>query len=197
MRDGLIRSGTNELHLTSATWKNGVFRGDDRVETSRTDIVHARFSKKDVIHLHAAVPELETETQLRLENKAGDLSVSGHFLWRTNQLAVSAQFGSEGLLPKSARIESGALSVPGRELRLTNYHDLTCSFVADWNGTNFYVDLSAKAEPRTNSLPPLQAALRARGNTNAVLIETFKVMSPCGKAELSKNVEVSGRDLAQ
>jgi translocation and assembly module TamB len=196
LKEGLIRAGTNEMHISKATWRNGVLRGDVIAPRFNETVAYdLDMSKTNQLTLHATVPEMEIASTLHAEKRSGLLNVSGDIFWRTNRLGVSAQFGSEGVLPRAARIESGLLWIPGREVRLTNYHDLKCSFVADWNGTNFFVNLTGNADPLTNSLPPLQAVIRARGNTNAVLIETFKVTSPRGNAELSKNVEVSTKGI--
>ena len=200
LSNGIVRVGTNDIHIGSAEWKNGVLQSDfTPTKFDKSAQCELNLSQADQIDLSLKVPALETETKLHLKKETQGLRIDGDLFWKTNRAALSADFDAEHILPVSANVESTSLRIPARQVRITNYNDLEISFIANWNGTNFLVNLRASAEPQKNSYPPIKAVVRAHGDTNAIRFETFSLSLPWGKADLSRDAEVSfkGRLLSE
>ncbi len=200
LSNGLVRVGTNDLHISAATWNGDVLKGDVSAEKfGRDSSLTLDTSKRGTLDVQVTVPSLEAKTTLQIAKRAERLEVTGDIFWQTNQATVLFGFDRDALIPDKGRIVADSLQVPAERVRLTNYHNLNTRFTADWNGTNFLVDLHATAQPKKSNLSPMEATIRATGNTNAVRFETFSVTLPWAKADLSRNVEVSfkGRLLSE
>ncbi|MDB6027976.1 MAG: hypothetical protein JWM68_4199 [Verrucomicrobiales bacterium] len=194
LQNGVMRFGTNEIKIAAALWDRGILKGDVTVSKFRTTVQYTLdISNAKDIRLHATIAALEVETTLRAERTDDAFTVAGDLLWRTNHAKLAVAFAPDSVLPTSASIVSESFRIPARDIGLKEYRDLNGSFVADWKGTNFSIDLSATADGQTNSSPPIHALVHARGNTNAIRFKTLSVALPWARAELSKNVEVSWR----
>ena len=112
----------------------------------------------------------------------------------TNTIAVAAEFGPEGVLPRTASIDARAFTLPPEMLKVNWLNGLSCSASARWNDPVFEIDATGSLKSRDDpQLPPLQFALRARGTTNQAQISHFEVTGPGLTARLSRPVAVPFR----
>jgi translocation and assembly module TamB len=110
--------------------------------------------------------------------------------WWSNQIALSAQFPHEGILPQTAIARVQQFTVPAQSIRLPGYENIAGSLLAKWDNGRFAVDLNVKAKPlaKETNMPPVTIDTHATGDTNAAVIESAVISSPWLRAELSKRL---------
>ena len=122
----------------------------------------------------------------------------------TNTIAVAAEFGPEGVLPRTASVDALAFALQEKMLNvewLVGHSDarvseqlISGSARASWNDPVFEIDATGSLKPRAESQrPPIQFALRARGTTNQAEVSHFEVTGPGLTARLSRPVAVPFR----
>jgi translocation and assembly module TamB len=116
--------------------------------------------------------------------------VQSTWLWWSNQVELKAQFGRNGVLPETAVVRAPQIRVPAELVRLPGYEEITGSVAGKWEKSQYTVDASAKAAPlrAETNLPPVNAELHGRGDTNAAVIASAIISAPWLKAELSREV---------
>jgi translocation and assembly module TamB len=194
--NGTIRLPGDTLSLGSLTWSNGVLSA--QAYSSQLEVeakVHAALAHWPLTVELQSEP-LHTETHLSVSTNLSGLELKASGLWLSNRVELEAHFGKNGYLPETAQLRVPDLRVPGQEFGLPIYEDLTGSLNATWTAGGFALALDAHAHPlaaRTN-LPPITLAVRARGDTNAVIVQTATISSSWIEARLfpQLNIHFSG-----
>jgi translocation and assembly module TamB len=130
---------------------------------------------------------------LNLTTNQSAANVEGRLEWLTNEVDLTAEFGTAGWLPTAASVKSKPLHVPAQSVGLSGYNELTGLLVANWTNGNFQIDLTAQAEPSgkdAEALFPVEAAVHASGNTNQLRIGQATISTPFLQAQLSNEVVI-------
>jgi hypothetical protein len=139
--------------------------------------------------LSTSVCPLQAEVNLSFQSEADRVKMQGAILWRTNRMAVTAEFPEQGWLPRVASATSDEFRIPASLLGLGGYQDLSGSLAARWTNGQFRIDLNAQAQSvptAQGALLPVKADLRAAGDTNLVRIEQATLRTPWLQAGLSR-----------
>jgi len=125
---------------------------------------------------------------------SSNVALKGTALAGTNAIAFSAEFGPEGVLPRTASIDVPAFALPGQILNVEWLAALSGSARARWNDPVFEVDAAGSLESRDAAqLPPIQFALRGHGTTNQAEVSRFEMTGPGLTARLSQPLAVPFR----
>jgi translocation and assembly module TamB len=109
----------------------------------------------------------------------------------TNRIRLAAEFGRDGVLPRTASIEAPAFTLQKEMLRVESLAGLSGSARARWNDPAFEVEVAGSVEARdTERVPPLQFVLQARGTTNQAEISHLEITGPGVTAKLSRPLAV-------
>jgi len=123
-----------------------------------------------------------------------NVTLKGTAVVGTNAIALAAEFGPEGVLPRTASIDASAFALQKEMLKVAWVAGLSGSARARWNDPGFEVDVAGSLEsPAAAQLPPIQFALRARGTTNQAEVSHFEITGPGLTATLSQPVAVPFR----
>jgi hypothetical protein len=191
LSNGTLRIQSTALNVRNLRFEHGELRGQvEWPEGKQSATVTANFTnlpswqaqiQSDTLHLQGTV-------DFTARTNAG--IVQSTWLWWSNQIELSAQFGREGVLPESAVMRVQQFRVPAETVRLLGYQDITGSVDAKWEKGQFAVNVSAKATPLSaeTNLPPVSVDLHSRGDTNAAVISSAIISSPWLRAELSKEL---------
>ncbi len=194
--NGAIHLSKTEIVIPSLRWS----RGELTATGSVSNFISAATLRADLRRgppyratLNLEPLQLTCNTELRANAQGVQLQSTG--FWWSNRVQFDADFAGASLLPRTASLKAESFRVPAGELRLPAYQDVTGSLRARWEVGVFALDLSARAQPLSNqtNLPPVNVQLHARGDTNAVTVETATVGSPWFHAELSREVQISFR----
>ena len=196
LTDGVIHLDKKEISLPDVSWGTGKITGriiSDKLlpETTFT----ANFSKSSR-QISWKSPAWNLEGELTVQQDREFLKIDGGVTWQSNRFEVAARFGRTELLPLDASVQSKSFRVPKELLNLEGYRELTGSLDARWQSNRFAVEIAGQAQPIESEetfLSPIDAELRASGDTNSIRIETANVFSPWLQAKLSQNVDLNYR----
>ncbi len=123
------------------------------------------------------------------------LTFDATLTWRGNDVALSARFGPEDVLPAEALLWSEELTVPSELIGLEEYEALVATVRAEWRESNYETEVRAEAVPRDPASPFTRVAadIRAQGDLESVRLEAFSLHTPFLKAELSEPLEADYR----
>ncbi len=195
--NGAIRSGKLEILVAAFDCKNGVISSAifSKKHFPPTEII-VQFHPNRTKQISIKTAAWNWETQLNLRDEGQSLKIEGDTFWQSNRCKITAQFGTNGSLPETASLAATSFRIPARLLKLEGYGDLSGSLQGGWQSNRFEINLAAHAQPSDRQqiyLSPIEAVIRAVGDTNSVRIETANISSPWLQAKLSKNVEFNFR----
>jgi len=123
-----------------------------------------------------------------------NVTLKGTAMAGTNAIALAAEFGPEGVWPRTASIDAPAFALEKEMLNLEWLTGLSASASARWEDPAFEIDVKGSLESSAAAqLPPIQFALRARGTTNQAEVSHFEMTGPGLTATLSRPVAVPFR----
>lgn len=185
--NGTIRLPAETLTVPSLTWLNGELSAQaysSQLEAEAS--VHATLAHWPLtVELKSQTLNAETHVSVTTNLSGLEFKITG--LWLSNRIELEANFGKNGALPETAQLRVPDLRIPEQEFGLPIYQDLTGSLNATWTSGGFALALDAHAHPLAagTNLPPITLALRARGDTNAVTVQTATISSSWIEARLS------------
>jgi translocation and assembly module TamB len=190
--NGTIRLPAETLSIPSLTWSNGELSAQAYSSQLEAEAnVHATLAHWPLtVELQSQALHAETHLSVTTNLSGIDLKATG--FWLSNRMELEAHFGKKGALPETVQLRAPDFRVPGQEFGLPIYEDLSGSLNATWTSGGFALVLDARAHPlatRTN-LPPVTLAVRARGDTNAVTLQTATISSSWIEARLSPELNV-------
>jgi translocation and assembly module TamB len=125
---------------------------------------------------------------------SSNVALKGTAMAGTNAIALAAEFGPEGVLPRTASIDASAFALEKEILKVEWLAGLSGSARARWNDPVFEIDITGLLASRDAAqLPPIQFALRAHGTTNQAEVSHFEMTGPGLTATLSQPVTVPFR----
>lgn len=152
--------------------------------------LEANSTQKGRLTLKLESKPLELQGRWLARETGGQLAVTGTIVWLTNSIDMHAEFPRTGALPETAGVRADAFAIPARALDIPQYRDLAGSLNASWSTNAFRVDLTAKAAPRSEQLPPITLDVHASGDRAAARIDVASISTPWLEAELSRRTAV-------
>lgn len=193
LSNGVVRLGTNEISVDSIVWKEGTLQARAAAKQAGQKIsVLAEVMATGTNRVTIDITPLAVQVRLGVSRDAGALRISGEGDWRTNRVVLSAEFGRDDLWPRTARVEAASVRVPADVTKLEGFQEWTGSLRVDWATNQFFLDLSADAQPvadKASGLSEVRATVRASGDTNRVRVQKLDVALPGLAASLSKPLE--------
>jgi translocation and assembly module TamB len=186
---GTVRWRGGSLSLASATWSQRTLTIDGFVlGRLRADAV-ASLPKNSALRVTMRQPD----GTLELESRGDQLT--GTLVWWDQRASLSARFAANGWLPTEAALKADAWTVAGSRLKLGElYSFVRGSAEIDWRDRRFSADIHAAGEPLADrKAPPLDVAVRARGDLESVTVEALRVTLPGVNAGLSEPVTIDRR----
>ena len=196
LTNGVIHFRNKEISIPEGSWRNGNLSGriiSGKLLPETTFVAQLSTSSRQISWKTAA---WNLESELTAQQDHQFLKIEGSATWQSNRVEIAARFGRDDLLPQSASFQSKSFRVPTQLLKLEGYRDLTGSLEARWQTNRFALDLTAKAQPDETGetfLSPVEAEIRANGDTNSVRIESANIFSPWLQGKLSRNAEFNFR----
>jgi hypothetical protein len=192
LTNGSVAIDRTTVLLSSATWDRGKLVARVAEPSSRqSGMVEVDTGTNLSWQVSMKVDALDLDSRILITENATNLQLSGSVLWRSNRFGVSAQLGTQGWIPEQATVTSQSVRIPAASLRLTGYDELSGSLNARWDHGRFALNVIAEARPLAYSTyPPLQATVRANGDTQSATIETASLTLPWLKAQLSSGVRM-------
>jgi translocation and assembly module TamB len=120
---------------------------------------------------------------------ASNVLVKGRGMVGTNEITLGADFGPEGILPRTASVEAPAFALQKELVSVESLSRLSGSARARWNDPRFEVDVAGWLEARGGE-GVLQFALQAHGTTNQAEVSHLEITGPGVTAKLSRPVAV-------
>ncbi|MEP6663533.1 MAG: hypothetical protein ABJC04_07695 [Verrucomicrobiota bacterium] len=197
LTNGVIVSGAHAISVPSLLWDRGKFSGEASApklfpETFFKGDLSAGSSKK--ISLKIAAWNLQADWKILEKNRG--LQMLGAGFWQSNRFDLTADFNRENAFPVRASVIAKDFQIPGHNLRLEGYGELTGSATLLWETNHFTVDVSAHAEPLRDKdifLSPVDVTIRASGDTNLIRVAKARIVSPWLQVTLSENTEFNFR----
>ncbi|MEO7298553.1 MAG: translocation/assembly module TamB domain-containing protein, partial [Verrucomicrobiota bacterium] len=196
LTNGHIHFDGKEILIPVAQWNNGVLNS----EIAAAKILPATIFSA---HLNGPTKQLFFKTVawnlsggLNAREKDNALLLDGDLTWLSNRVELAAEFGDEEFLPTTASVISKNFRFPAHLLKLEGYNDLSGALDLHWRTNHFALDLAAKAQPlesREIFLSPIDIILHAKGDTNAVRLESADISSSWLQVKLSQNAEFNFR----
>jgi translocation and assembly module TamB len=190
LTNGTVAIGKQDLKIAVANWTNGNLTA--AVSLTNLPSVAVVVSTKP----HApwmvtidAKPE-SVHSAFSVTERDGRLAVTGAVDWRTNRIDVVAGFPPRGFIPDTVSVRADSFTVPARLLGMADYADIGGALRAAWQTNHFNVQLTAKANPTSTNLPPLDVELSASGDTNAAQLDAVKISAPALQAGLTAPVAI-------
>jgi translocation and assembly module TamB len=122
---------------------------------------------------------------------SSNVLVKGTATAGTNRITLAAEFGPDGVLPRTANIEAPAFALQREMLRLEPLAGLSGSARARWNDPVFELDVAGSSGARdAEQLRSLQFVLQAHGTTNQAEISRLDITGPGVTAKLSRPLTV-------
>jgi translocation and assembly module TamB len=192
LTNGVIRFGTNELHLPQVVWDSGALTGQllwPRLPHAAW--VQAQLEPGEPNLIDIRVPDLDATLSLIVVAGTNLVDVSGNVQWQASRLEMTARFGPEGWLPQTANARAPSFRIPAEELQLEGYEEIAGSFSGHWEKGAYKVELSAAAQPRAaESWPPVEVLLQATGDLDRARLEELTIELPWVSLAVSYPVEV-------
>jgi translocation and assembly module TamB len=190
LRRGIVQLPSGQLELPALHWMAGQLTGEIVAPAlGQRASFQAKLPVNASWQLSTSVRPLQAEVDLTFQSEADRVEMQGAILWRTNRMAVTAEFPEQGWPPRVASVTADKFRIPASLLGLGGYQDLSGSLAARWTNGQFRIDLNAQAQPvptAQGALSPVTAALRASGDTNLVRVEEATLRAPWLRAELSQ-----------
>lgn len=201
-QEGNAQIGSRDIHVPKLQYKGTVLTAELQSRSLGQHVeVRADLPPGRPWQAQVDLPTNHVTAQLSLASGATSVGLNGSVTWRTNQVEMDAQFGSIGWLPQKASLTCSHFRIPADELKLKGYNAVSGEFAASWTNPSFELNASANALPLAAQplLPPVQATLRARGDTNQLHVSTAEIHSPWLKASLAQETIVhwTGRPLRE
>jgi translocation and assembly module TamB len=194
LTNGTILIQKEEIRLKELTWSQGRLQG--RVELPRRDqkiSLQANLTRSSGPYEITLVSEtLKLHSTITLASEPNGLRVQAASQWWSNNVALTASFGTKGMLPEKAHIEAQDFNLPATALQLEGYTQVHGSLSGDWENGKYKVQMLADAQPQPGQTnwPPAHIQLSAAGDTNAVAIEQAIVSSPALDLNLSQPLTI-------
>lgn len=173
LTNGIVRLPSQVIEIPDLTWQTGMISATVHVPAlNQTAHLAAKLTEDFPWTLKGQVNPIGLRFELLCRQQPAAIHLEGQISWETNQVSLSAQFGSDGWLPISATAKASEFRIPEPLLPIEGYRDLTGSFAAEWNNDRFRIDLDARANPKVanSNLVPVTAEIRLSGDTNTVAV---------------------------
>jgi translocation and assembly module TamB len=187
---GAVRWRGGSLSVASAKWSDRSLSVADFVlGRLRTDAIAA--FPKDAAALRVTMRSADGT----LEIESRDDQLTGSFTWWDQRATLNARFAATGWLPAEASLKADAWTIAGSRLKLGElYSRVNGNADVAWNGRQFSADVRATGQPlEGRKAPPLEIALRTRGDLASVTVEALRIALPGVNAGLSEPVTIDRR----
>jgi translocation and assembly module TamB len=191
--NGTIRLPQATVAVPAMTWTQGLLSATLGLPQERGQIIlRGDFSTSPTNELRLRADRWHLDSTFNLMLSPAGLDLQGVSSWWSNRVDLRAHFGTNDVLPESAGLHVARFRIPLAVLQIPYYPDITGSVSAEWRHGEFALDLTATARPLAaeTSLPPLELALHARGDTNTATIQSASLSAPWFKAELSRDLQL-------
>ena len=184
-RSGAVAWTGGRIDLGATTWTDG----EVMVEALRWRGVTADVVAKRDAKTNRWTARAENTDQRWVVNgvSAGDtLSFNG--TWHDQPWTASATFAPTGWLPREARGDATAWSLPGARLRLGDFYEtVNAGGSVVWRERGLSVDVTATGEPVAGAeVPPLQVGLHGSGAVDRLSVDRLEITLPGVTGTLSE-----------
>lgn len=185
---GVVSWPRGEIRVESAAWRDRELRVKALGFRRLLADVDLKFGERDAMELRAQDRVRNVAVQLR----SLGADVSGAVSAFDQDAALSAEFREAGWMPAKAVVDAPGLAIPAERLRLgEHYQPVSGRLHVSWRENHFLADAALHAKPTgTSERPPLDVAVKARGDTAAITIETLQLRAPGISAELNRPVTI-------
>lgn len=186
---GFVRWSSGELTLASARWEDRQLTVEDLAFRNLKVAATAAFpAGEDAIRV--ALRDPEGGNRATLESRGA--AIDGEVVWWDQRAVLAARFGPRGWVPPQASLHADAVTLPGARLKLGEFYTQVRGRArVDWSETHFVADIAAMADPvEGKKAPPLELALRGRGDARAFTLQALDATLPGITARLSETVTV-------
>ena len=193
LTNGVVIAQGERVTVPRAAWRGTNVSG--LVGVSRTtNSVRIRATTSPTGPWRISIGTDEITAAVNMVASSTNVTLKGTAMAGTNAIALAAEFGPEGVLPRTASIEAPAFALQKEMLNVEWVAGLSGSARARWNDPVFEIDVAGSLESRVETqLPPIQFALGARGTTNQAEVSRFEMTGPGLTAKLSQPVAVPFR----
>jgi translocation and assembly module TamB len=187
---GTVQLPDRTISIAGASWHERALIVDGLAFQDR--IVQARLSVPaagDEIDFRASTAN--DEARIHLTSRGPQLS--GSVEWWGEPVTLNATFAPNGWIPTRAEISATNWDVPAERVKLGNvFKSIAGHAHIVWQENSFTVDVGAQSTSLGESeAPPLDVALRGRGNLEAATVEVLQVQMPGARAQLSSPVTIA------
>jgi len=188
--NGTVVIDRQNLKIDGAIWTNGTLSATLTLSNEPPVSVSASTTQHLPWTLRIDSEPEQFHSVLLMDERDGQLAVTGTADWRTNHMDIAAAFPAHGFVPETASVRADAFKVPARLFGLREYGDIGGSLQADWQTNHFNVQLAAHTASPSTNLPPLNLELRVSGDTNAAQLQVAKISAPALQGELAAPIAV-------
>ncbi|MCI0745677.1 MAG: translocation/assembly module TamB [Verrucomicrobia subdivision 3 bacterium] len=187
LTSGLIRTPGFSAAVPELAWNKGVATaGLQHTQLPGPVAVQARITHGGPWRVSAEYPSLHLKADFGIAAGPSNVVITGLAAMDTNRVSLHAEFGREGMLPRTASLDAPVFNLSRAVLRVG---DVSGSAQARWAESSFEINAQGTGSFMTN-LPPLQFTLRAHGTTNFAELSQLELNGPGVNATLSKPVHI-------
>ena len=193
LTNGMVLAHGEQIDISQALWSRGRLSARVAIPAySKSALVEAEISSAPPYHLEIQSATLHLQSSLALSTNQTVLNIQSTNEWWGNPIYLSAQFGRSNTLPQTAEAQAPQFVLPALALGIPDYQDIKGTAVAHWVHGSFSLDFGATALPQKAEakLPPLEARIHARGDTNRAILESARIDAPWLRAELARELIV-------
>lgn len=193
IEDLVVVAGDLRVEVDAATWDGQTLQADVAVP-ARDVRANVRVEAQDNRRFALALEEISRGVRANATVAPGDdsgIHLAGTIAWREVAMELVADFGAEGILPRTASVRAPDFAVPSGALGLEGYGPVAGALDLAWTGAAFTLRLDAEADPEApGEWPPLAVEVRASGNTERVRLDAVNIQTPVVEASLSQPLEI-------
>lgn len=201
MLSGNVRYGEQGVEVRLADWNRGVMTAEV-YEPMMEQVVRFEGDLRDgsPYRFSAWLDPFPFETTVVVALGSNGMTIESETSIIGNRVEVSAAFPTEGYVPDEAVFRSEQFRIPSEYFAIEGYEEITGSAVIAWRDEAFRVEIDGEAQPLEGQelLPPVEVKTVARGNRDAIRVESLELSSPWLSASLSDPVvlDYTGRMLS-
>lgn len=189
-RNGTVAWKGGRIEFGATTWRDG----EVTIEGLRWREMKARVVAKRDAATDRLTVRMENAEQLWMVNAVSTgetVGVDG--TWYDQPWAASATFAPTGWLPREARTDATAWSVPGARLRLGEFYEkLNAGGSVVWSDRALTVDIQAVGEPAEGAeVPPMKIVLHGSGAADRLSVDQLEITLPGVTGTLSEPLSLA------
>ncbi|MBC8003703.1 MAG: translocation/assembly module TamB domain-containing protein, partial [Opitutaceae bacterium] len=187
--NGVVLYGLQSLSIPTLRWASGSL--DLRVLPvgGRPDVdLAVGLQTVEPMRLKIRWPDREVEGQAVVGREGRSWNVNGDLAWRTNHVALKAEFGPGDTWPRIASATIAGWTVPDDMVALKGYDQPVVSAAFAWTSNHFALNASARAsaaDARSLFPPPIELQASAHGDLESLVVDQVKVIAPGTQAVLA------------